>query len=196
MAGRAGWGLPAAYPRTYRGVVAGNLRDAKEFERAYDRHSSGVYASALRVLRDPARAEDVTQDVFLRLWSDPDRFDPSRGGLAPYLQLMAHSRALDIWRSDQAAGRAVERAGVVASREPAEAEGPDMLAERRAERRALIRAMRGLPPTQREAVALRYFGELTLAELARRLGVPFGTAKGRVRLGLQKLSAELEPDAA
>jgi RNA polymerase sigma-70 factor (ECF subfamily) len=176
--------------------MAGNLRDTAEFERVYDHYSSRVYASALRVLRDPARAEDVTQDVFLRLWSDPDRFDPSRGGLASYLQLMAHSRALDIWRSDQAAARAVERAGVSASREPTEVEGPDKLTERRAQRAAVIGAMRRLPPTQREAIALRYFGELTLAELARRLGVPFGTAKGRVRLGLQKLGAEFEPDAA
>jgi RNA polymerase sigma-70 factor (ECF subfamily) len=175
--------------------MAGTLTDANEFERAYDRHSSRVYASALRVLRDPARAEDVTQDVFLKLWSDPDRFDPRRGGLASYLQLMAHSRALDIWRSDQAAARAVERVGVVASREPTVAEGPEQTAEQRAERGALIRALRRLPPTQRDALVLRYFGELTLAELARRLGVPFGTAKGRVRLGLQKRGAELEPDA-
>ena len=72
-------------------VVAGNLKNSVEFERAYDRYSSRVYASALRVLRDPARAEDVTQDVFLRLWSDPSRYDPKRGGLATYLQLMAHS---------------------------------------------------------------------------------------------------------
>jgi len=176
--------------------VAGNLKDSVEFERAYDRYSSRVYASALRVLRDPARAEDVTQDVFLRLWSDPSRYDPKRGGLATYLQLMAHSRALDIWRSEQAGVRAVERVGADASRDPGVAEGPDRLAERRALRGALIGALRRLPPNQRDALVLRYFGELTLAELARRLGVPFGTAKGRVRLGLQKLSAELEPDAA
>jgi RNA polymerase sigma-70 factor (ECF subfamily) len=194
MTGQAGWGLPVPARGAYRGSVAGNLRSPGEFEATYDRYSSRVYASALRVLRDPARAEDVTQDVFLRLWSDPGRFDPRRGGLASYLQLMAHSRALDLWRSDQAAGRAVERAVAAASREPAVVEGPERLAERRATRASLVHALQGLPAAQREALVLRYFGELTLAELARRLGVPFGTAKGRVRLGLQKLASELEPD--
>jgi RNA polymerase sigma-70 factor, ECF subfamily len=173
-----------------------NLGDPADFERTYDRHSPRVYASALRVLHDRARAEDVTQDVFLRLWSDPGRFDPSRGELGSYLQLMAHSRALDLWRSDQAAARAVDRSAAAAARAPALADGPDQLAERREERTTLVRALRRLPPAQRDALVLRYFGELTLAELARRVGVPFGTAKGRVRLGLRKLGVELGADPA
>jgi RNA polymerase sigma-70 factor (ECF subfamily) len=173
-----------------------DLADPREFERAYDRHSRRVYASALRVLRDPDRAEDVTQEVFVRLWLDPGRFDPSRGGLGPYLQLMAQSRALDVWRSDQAAARAYEKAAMLAPREPRANEDPAGTAERGGERSLIVRALRRLPQAQREAVVLRYWGGLTLAEIARRVGVPFGTAKGRLRLGLQKLGTELKETSA
>src|SRR5581483_5326220 len=105
------------------------------------------------------RAEDVAQEVFIRLWNDPGRYDASRGALGPYLRLAARSRALDVWRSDQAAGRAVER--LEALTEPptrAALDGPERLAERSSDRSVLLKALRLLPAAQREAVLLAFWG--------------------------------------
>ena len=84
------------------------LRDPEAFQTVYATHSRRVYANAYRILRDPVKAEDTVQDVFLRLWIHPDRFDERRGDLGSYLALMARSRALDIARSDSAGARAGE----------------------------------------------------------------------------------------
>ena len=160
----------------------------EEFDDIYRLHYRAVYASALTVLRDPGRAEDVAQEVFIRLWRDPRRFDPSRGPLAPYLRLMARSRALDLWRSERSGERARERAALLREREEApDHERPDLAAEHDADRRTLVGALRRLPPAQSEAIFLRYFGGLGISEIAERAGVPAGTAKGRIRIGLDKL---------
>jgi RNA polymerase sigma-70 factor (ECF subfamily) len=163
----------------------------RDFDTAYRLHSRSVYAAALAVLRAPGRAEDVTQEVFLRLWRHPDRFDPARGPLGPYLRLMARSRALDLWRSERSGERARERAGLLREREEApDHERPDAAAEHDAERATLLGAMRRLPSAQAEAIFLRYFGGLGVGEIADRAGVPVGTAKGRIRIGLEKLRGE------
>ena len=162
-----------------------------DFDTIYRLHSRAVHASALAVLRDPGRAEDVTQEVFLRLWCDPARFDPTRGPLGPYLRLMARSRALDLWRSERSGERARDRAGLLREREEApDDERPDVAAQHDAERVTLVRALRRLPAAQAEAIFLRYFGGLGVAEIAERAGVPVGTAKGRIRIGLEKLRGE------
>src|SRR4051794_29559520 len=83
-----------------------DLSDPATFATAYDEHGAAVYGAALRVLGNPATAQDVAQDVFLRLWRRPGAFDPRRGDLGAYLRLMARSRALDLWRTAQAGGRA------------------------------------------------------------------------------------------
>ena len=86
-----------------------NLSDPAAFEQAYDDHARGAYRAAYRVLGDAAQAQDVVQDVFLKLWRQPGKFDARRGELGSYLRLMARSRALDLWREGQAAGRASDR---------------------------------------------------------------------------------------
>src|SRR5918995_6563446 len=86
-----------------------DLSDPVVFGRAYDEHSRAVYTAAFRVLGNAAQAQDVVQDVFLRLWRRPHAFDAARGELGAYLRLMARSRALDLWREAQAAGRASDR---------------------------------------------------------------------------------------
>src|SRR3954464_11090779 len=86
-----------------------DLSDPATFARAYDEHRPAVYGAALRVLGNPATAQDVAQDVFLRLWRRPAAFDARRGDLGAYLRLMARSRALDLWRSAQAGGRGAPR---------------------------------------------------------------------------------------
>jgi RNA polymerase sigma-70 factor (ECF subfamily) len=169
-----------------------DLKDPSDFARVYDEHSAGVYRAALRIVRDPALAQDVTQDVFLRLWRRPRTFDEKRGELGPYLRLMARSRAVDLWREAQAAGRAGDRLRVVAGREEGAAEDlPPEALERDQDRVTMRRALRELPPAQREAIVLAYWGGLTAAEIARRCGVPLGTAKSRIRLGLSRLRDEL-----
>ncbi len=171
--------------------MAGQLSDPRSFERAYDEHGRTVYAAAMRILGNPAQAQDVTQDVFLRVWRRPDAFDARRGELGPYLRLMARSRALDVWREGQAAGRASDRLKIVASGEEGRLEDAPAPSAERDEARAAVRAALGkLPPAQREALVLAYWGGMTADEIARRSHVPLGTAKSRIRLGLAKLREE------
>lgn len=175
-----------------------DLHDPTEFSRMYDEHARGVYGAALRILGDPARAQDVAQDVFLRVWRNPSRYDAKRGELGSYLRLMARSRALDLWRETQAAGRARDRLERVV--EQAEAvrgddDRPALLAERHEDRDRIQAALKELPPLQREAIVLAYWGGLTADQIARRAGVPLGTAKSRIRLGLTRLRAVLDADA-
>src|SRR3954469_19420159 len=92
------------------------------FARVYDEHGPAVYGAALRVLGNPAAAQDVAQDVFLRLWRRPQAFDARRGDLGAYLRLMARSRALDLWRTAQAGGRATDRLKITSGRDEPRAE--------------------------------------------------------------------------
>jgi RNA polymerase sigma-70 factor, ECF subfamily len=172
-----------------------DLSDPTTFSRMYDEHSRGVYGTALRILGDPARAQDVTQDVFLRVWRNPSRFDARRGELGSYLRLMARSRAIDLFREGKAAGRARDRMEVVATTEDAVRtdDRPSTIAERDEDRSLVRKALSKLPENQREALVLAYWGGMTADEIARRSGVPLGTAKSRIRLGMSKLRAEVEP---
>jgi RNA polymerase sigma-70 factor (ECF subfamily) len=173
-----------------------NLSDPATYARIYDQHSRGVYAAAHRILGNVAQAQDVTQDVFLKVWRRPQTFDARRGELGSYLRLMARSRALDLWREAQAAGRASDRLKLVVARdEPRTEDRPGPMAERESERREVRAALADLPANQREAIVLAYWGGLTADEIARRAGVPLGTAKSRIRLGLAKLREQVEPPA-
>jgi RNA polymerase sigma-70 factor (ECF subfamily) len=172
-----------------------DLTDPSAFARVYDEHSPGVYRAAYGIVRDATLAQDVTQDVFLRVWRDPSRFDARRGELGSYLRLMARSRALDLWREGQAAGRARDRLQVVAEiDEPPTDDRPSVVAERDEDRAMLRAALSKLPDVQREALVLAYWCGMTADEIARRSGVPLGTAKSRIRLGMAKLRAEVEPE--
>ena len=171
-----------------------DLSDPQQFSAAYDRHHRAVYATAYRICGNAAQAQDIVQDVFLRLWRRPGSFDAGRGELGSYVRLMARSRALDLWRVGQAAGRVSERLKVVAARTEGRVdEQPGLQAEREDTREAAIEALRELPDAQREAVVLAYWGGMTADEIARRAGVPLGTAKSRIRLGLAKLRESFVP---
>ena len=174
--------------------MALDLSDPKQFQQAYDDHARSVYAAALRILGQPAQAQDVVQDVFLRVWRRPRSFDARRGELGAYLRLMARSRALDLWREGQAAGRASDRLKlVVEAGEERVDERPSAAVERDASREAVRVALRRLPASQREALVLAYWGGMTADQIARRADVPLGTAKSRIRLGLTKLREDLRP---
>ncbi len=177
--------------RRERGNIGTGIAERTAFATAYRDHAARVRASAMRVLKDPGRAEDVAQEVFERLWRDPERYDPRRGSLGPYLQLVARSRALDAWRTEGAGNRAAERLGTLSVRDPGPDEDqPDAVAERREMAQRLLEAVRRLPPAQREAILLAHWGGMSSSEIAERVGVPLGTAKSRLRLAHEKLREE------
>jgi RNA polymerase sigma-70 factor (ECF subfamily) len=169
-----------------------NLRDPDQFSTAYHAHQRRVRAAAQRVVVDAGAAEDVTQEVFLKLWQRPELFDSKRGSLAAFLCVMARSRALDRLRAegalDRARGRFAEHFTVL---EPATAEEPVAALIRQDEREELRGAMLRLPPAQREALSLSYGREMNSVEIARRTHVGRATARSRLRLGLGKLRADL-----
>ena len=171
--------------------MAIELADPQTFRQVFEQHERGVHAAAMRILGNAAQAQDVVQDVFLRLWRRPRSFDERRGDLGPYLRLMARSRALDLWREGQAAGRASDRLTVVVSGEEGRLEDqPAAVLERDDTRETVREALRLLPEPQREALVLAYWGGLTADQIARREHVPLGTAKSRIRLGLARLRQE------
>ena len=173
-----------------------DLRDLRQFNEAYRRLAPLALASANRVLRDEAAAEDVVQDVFVQLWLRPDSFDPKRGSLSSYVSMLARSRALDRWRSRSARESAVERAEeeAVAGSTPAESAAEPVI--RRERSQAILSVLETLPGDQRDALLLAYGRGLTADEIARVKDVPLGTAKSRVRLGLRKARDGLETAAA
>src|SRR5215212_10320533 len=129
--------------------MSSDLSDPVVFGQAYDEHSRGVYAAAMRILGNQAQAQDVVQDVFLRVWRRPRTFDARRGELGSYLRLMARSRALDLWREGQAAGRASDRLKLAVATEPPRAEDrPGDMAERESDRRLVRAALAELPASQ------------------------------------------------
>ena len=162
------------------------------FERVYDEHHRGVYAAAFRILGNAAQAQDVVQDVFLRLWRAPAavRRRARRARLLPAADgPLARARPL---ARGPGAGRAADRLKVVVARRRAARRRAPGAARRarRASARASARRSRELPEAQREALVLAYWGGLTADEIARRVDVPLGTAKSRIRLGLEKLRAD------
>ena len=168
-----------------------DLSNPQTFARVFEQNERGVYAAALRILGSPAQAQDVVQDVFMRVWRRPEAFDASRGEIATYLRLMARSRALDLWREGQVRTRAADRLKVgVPMEEPRMDDHPAVLAERDHERAEVREALGKLPEAQREAIVLAYWGGLTADQIARRSHVPLGTAKSRIRLGLARLREE------
>lgn len=154
----------------------------------YRRHAGAVFGLAKRLLTDQAKAEEVVQEVFLRLWNQPDRFDPARGSLRSFLLAQAHSRAVDVLRADTSRRRREE----LDARRAADG-GYDL--DREVWDMALAEQVRGamekLHEGERVAVELAYFGGRTYREVADELGEAEGTVKSRIRSGLRRLRAEL-----
>jgi RNA polymerase sigma-70 factor, ECF subfamily len=167
-------------------------RDAEAFARLYDRHADLVYSVALRVLADTALAEDIAQDVFLRLWRTPAAYDAGRGRFVSWLVSVARNRAVDEVRM-RGRRRLREIGEHDVGEEPVDvrAEDPQLAAQVQAERLAVRRALALLPEEQRVALELAYFSGLTQQEIAQRLNQPLGTVKTRTRLAMKKLRAVL-----
>jgi len=152
----------------------------------YDVFGPVVYRLALRVTRDWAAAEDVTQEVFVYVWRHPSRFDPDRGVLRSWLCVMAYRRAVDWVRREVRRRR--ER---VAPDEWDPAPLPGEQAITSWVHELIRRAVDGLPVEQRNAVRLAYFEGHTFRSVATALGIPEGTAKSRLRAGLATLRRRL-----
>ncbi|WP_242910542.1 ECF RNA polymerase sigma factor SigK [Actinomadura terrae] len=161
--------------------VARGDRDA--FEQVYERLCGPVYGTALRVVRDPAQAEEVAQEVLVEVWRKASHYRPDRGSATAWALTMAHRRAIDRVRSAQAGRVREERAGVP---DP----DYDVVAEQvgtRLEHQQVRRCLRGLTPTQRESITLAYYGGYTYREVSELLGVGLAAVKTRMRDGLIRL---------
>lgn len=169
-------------------VVAISRYRQEALAEAYRRHAGAVFALSRRLLVDATLAEEVVQEVFLRLWNHPDKFDPARGTLRSFLLAQCHGRSIDLLRSETSRRLREERD----VRRTAEA-GYDLehevldlsVAERVKE------ALADLPEGEREAIVLAYFGGHTYREVAEMLDEPEGTVKSRIRSGLKRLRGEL-----
>jgi RNA polymerase sigma-70 factor (ECF subfamily) len=146
--------------------MAMDLSDPTMFRQVFEAHERGVHAAAMRILGNGAQAQDVVQDVFLRVWRRPHAFDAGRGEIGTYLRLIARSRALDLWREAQVAGRGSDRLKVVAEAERQVEDSPATAAERHHTRKRVREALSRLPEPQREALVLAYWGGLTADEAA------------------------------
>ncbi len=183
-----------AHPSLDRLVVDRLLaRDPDALAEVYDAYGRAVFSLALRILGEPAGAEDVVHDVFVKLWRQPEQYRMDRGSLRAWLLSVAHNRSIDVLRRRRAA---------IARQVPDEPDwehtaqnGADDLGDQAAlaEDAARVRwALSQIPSAQRQAIEMAFFEGKTHVEISRELGEPLGTAKTRIRLGMRKLRALLE----
>jgi RNA polymerase sigma-70 factor, ECF subfamily len=164
--------------------------DARAFEVVYERHSAAAFSLAYRMMGTRGGAEDVTQDAFLSMWRSGARYDRARGSVRTWVLGIVHHRAIDALR--RATVHDKRRAGDEGIEERFEArERTDAEAARREESGVVRGALRSLPADQSQVIELAYFGGFTHTEIANMLDAPVGTVKGRMRLGLEKMRAQL-----
>jgi RNA polymerase sigma factor (sigma-70 family) len=153
----------------------------------YDRFGRVAYGLALRIVRDPALAEDAVQEAFLTVWRSAARFSPERAKASTWILTFVHRRAVDLVRREER-----RRGEPLPDEEAASAPATEEVAWLRLERERVQAALRALPDQQREALELAYYGGFTQSELADRLGQPLGTIKSRMFAGLARLRELLE----
>jgi RNA polymerase sigma factor (sigma-70 family) len=179
---------PSDWERDVRDRIV--ARDDSALTEVYDQFASFVYGLALRVIGDPRAAEDVSQDVFVGIWQRPEAFDPQRGSLRTWLGTLTHRRSVDYVRREEARRRRAEREASRAVVTPDVEEMATALVTAERVRAALD----VLPAEQRRAIQLAYFEGKTYRQVAEVLGIPEGTAKSRLRLGLRRIAAALEAE--
>jgi len=175
--------------RLYLDRVRGGSSEA--LAQLYDETSSLLYGLALRILTDPADAEEVVLDVYQQVWKSPQNFDSSRGTVWGWLTILTRSRAIDRLRT-RAPRRARElpiEAGCETHDRAPVPEAETIFAE---ERKLIRQALEQLAPEQREAIELAFFRGLTHVEVAEAMGAPLGTIKTRIRIGMRKMREALE----
>jgi RNA polymerase sigma-70 factor, ECF subfamily len=157
--------------------------DQAAFEAVYDRLAGPVYGVIRRVLRDPAQAEEVTQEVLLEVWRTATRFDPAVGGAATWVMTIAHRRAIDRVRSTAAAAEREQKTAEIPMPRDEVAEAVEANLDRERVRRCLD----GLTEVQRESITLAYYGGYSSRQVAGLLNVTLGAIKTRIRDGLIRM---------
>jgi RNA polymerase sigma-70 factor, ECF subfamily len=171
-------------------VAAIAAGDVTALDRFYRRHRPAAFAVACKVLRDPTRAEDVVHDAFLRFWRSAASFEPGRGSPRAWLLTIVRNAGIDMLRAPDQVWQ--PRSTFTPYETNAACDEDICLTVAAAtDARRLRAALTALPPEQRYAIELAFFGELTHGQIAQVTGVPLGTVKGRVRLGLRRLRREL-----
>ena len=172
-------------------LIAEQRRDA--LAELYRRYSTAAYSFALKILREPGAAEEVTQDAFFNVWRKAGSYKKGRGKVTAWLFSIVHHRAIDEIRKRRREQTHVQY-GVDLSNKPSDGDGdPVEYARLQFEGGHLKDALGNLRPEQREVVVLAYFGGLTHSEISKRLGQPLGTVKTRMRLAIKKLKEILGP---
>ncbi|MEV0332981.1 MULTISPECIES: sigma-70 family RNA polymerase sigma factor [Nocardia] len=165
------------------------MSDQQAFAELYDRTSARVFGLILRVLHDPGYAEETTQEVYLQIWRTATSFDPTKGSAVTWLMTLAHRRAVDRVRAEQAHTQREVAYGVRVLGNEFDEVTEEV--ERRLEQQAVQRGLSTLTETQREAISLAYYGGRTYAEVAQHLGIGLPTVKSRIRDGLTRLKKSL-----
>jgi RNA polymerase sigma-70 factor, ECF subfamily len=166
-------------------------KDPEAFAVFYDRHGGVAFSLAYRIVGEKAAAEDVTQEAFISVWRSGARYDRARGSVRSWTLGIVRNRAIDLLRSK--AGRAPNLDfddDSILEQRPAEELTEDE-ALRRETADEVRGAIGGLPGEQSKVIELAYFGGFSHSEISEMLGVPLGTVKGRMRLGLEKIRSEL-----
>lgn len=166
--------------------------DEEALTALYDRYAATVNGLAVSILRNPALAEEATHDVFLRLWQQPEAYDPARGTFAGWLLRVTRNRCIDLLRR-----RREETSGTfdadIASWLADPAPGPEEQALAGMRRQDVRQALATLSPDHRRLLELAYFTGLSQAQIAERLGRPLGTVKSQIRAAMARLAEELAP---
>lgn len=166
-------------------LKASGKGDEAAFARLYDATSSRVVGLAVRVVRDPAQAEEVAQEAFLEIWRTSGRFDPAKGSPLAWMLTIVHRKAVDRVRSAEAATR--RDTTYHQQNQPVDHDSTAEAATASMEARRVRGALASLTEVQRQALELAYFGGYTHTEVATMLDLPVGTAKTRIRDGLIRL---------
>lgn len=185
---------PPVVPSDVDTVLAMARGDEPAATRLYDRHAAAMYGLALRIVREPADAEEVVLDAFAQAWRDASRFDGSRGSVLGWLTTITRTRALDLVRARGRRARATDSAATMLDEPAAMGTGhaaPDAAVQEAELADTVHGALQHLSAPQRQAIELAFYEGLTHHEVAVRLQQPLGTVKTRIRQGLLKLRETL-----
>lgn len=181
-------GTPSLEPSDASLMVAVGRFDEGALAEIYERHGKAVFALARRLIKSRELADEVTQEVFLRLWNRPERFDPARGALRSFLMADTHGRSIDLLRSELSRRDRERKEHVMAVKETVDIESEVWSNVASEEVRVAVAA---LSDGERKAIELAYFRGFTYRQVAEALGEPEGTVKSRIRSGLKRLKGQL-----